>query len=162
MVCDVCKANPATVFLTQIIDGKMQKVNLCESCAKEKGVTDPLSFGLADLLPGLVAEAVAGEPGESPQRCPVCGFTQADFKKTGRFGCPDCYNAFADGLAGLLKAMHRRTKHTGKIPSRLRRSTELSARIEKIRKELETAVTDENYEAAARLRDELRNLEPAK
>ena len=49
MNCDVCKSNQATVFLTQIVDGKMQKVNLCESCSKEKGVTDPTGFALADL-----------------------------------------------------------------------------------------------------------------
>ena len=55
MVCDVCKNNQATVFLTQIVDGKMQKVNLCESCSKEKGVTDPTGFALADLLLGLGA-----------------------------------------------------------------------------------------------------------
>ena len=55
MVCDVCKTNQATVFLTQIVDGKMQKVNLCESCSKEKGVTDPTGFALADLLLGLGA-----------------------------------------------------------------------------------------------------------
>jgi len=161
MVCDVCKTNQATVFLTQIIDGKMQKVNLCESCSKEKGVTDPLSFALVDLLPGLVA-ATDTEPGATAQRCPVCGFTQADFKKTGRFGCPNCYDAFAEGLSSLLKAMHRRTVHTGKIPSRLKHSTERAARIKEIRKELDAAVTAENYETAAQLRDQLRELEQAK
>ncbi len=53
MVCDVCKTNTATVFLTQIVDGKMQKVNLCDACSKEKGVTDPTGFALAALLLGL-------------------------------------------------------------------------------------------------------------
>jgi len=158
MVCDVCKTNQATVFLTQIIDGKMQKVNLCEACSKEKGVTDPLSFALVDLLPGLAA-ATDVEPGAPAQRCPTCGFTQADFKKTGRFGCPNCYDTFAEGLANLLKAMHRGgTAHAGKIPSRLRKSTERNARMKAIRKELDAAVTAENYEAAAQLRDQLREL----
>ena len=50
MLCDVCKCNDATVFLTQILEGKMQKVNLCDSCSKEKGVQDPTGFALADLL----------------------------------------------------------------------------------------------------------------
>jgi len=53
MLCDVCKCNDATVFLTQILEGKMHKVNLCEACSKEKGVQDPTSFALADLLLGL-------------------------------------------------------------------------------------------------------------
>ncbi len=161
MVCDVCKTNQATVFLTQIIDGKMQKVNLCEACSKEKGVTDPLSFALIDLLPGLGAETEV-EQGAPVQRCPACGFSQADFKKTGRLGCPVCYDTFAEGLGGLLKAMHRRTTHTGKIPARLKRSMEFGARVKQLKTDLDKAVSEENYEAAAQLRDQLRELEKAK
>src|SRR6266516_4174465 len=83
MLCDVCKCNDATVFLTQILEGKMQKVNLCDACSKEKGVQDPTGFALADLLLGIgAAEEI--EKGASTQKCPVCGFSQADFKKTGR------------------------------------------------------------------------------
>ena len=93
MLCDVCKCNDATVFLTQILEGKMQKVNLCDACSKEKGVQDPTGFALADLLLGIgAAEEI--EKGSSTQKCPVCGFTQADFKKTGRLGCSACYDDF--------------------------------------------------------------------
>src|SRR5437899_8524545 len=120
MTCDVCKTNQATVFLTQIVDGQMKKINLCESCSKEKGVTDPTGFALADLLLGLGA-AQEIEKG-SGQKCPSCGFTQADFKKTGRLGCPVCYETFGDALGALLKAMHKGTAHAGKIPSRQMRS----------------------------------------
>ena len=82
MLCDVCKCNDASVFLTQILEGKMQKVNLCDACSKEKGVQDPTGFALADLLLGIgAAEEI--EKGAPTQKCPVCGFTQADFKKTG-------------------------------------------------------------------------------
>ena len=158
MVCDVCKANQATVFLTQIVDGKMQKVNLCESCSKEKGVTDPTGFALADLLLGLGA-AQEIEKGGAVQRCPACGFTQADFKKTGRLGCSVCYDTFSEGLSGLLKAMHKGTTHVGKIPARLMRSLELGARIKQLQRDLDKAVTDENYESAAEIRDQLKELE---
>src|SRR5439155_9512970 len=75
MLCDVCKCNDATVFLTQILEGKMQKVNLCDACSKEKGVQDPTGFALADLLLGIgAAEEI--EKGAPSQKCPVCGFTQ--------------------------------------------------------------------------------------
>src|ERR1700685_1668862 len=47
--CDLC-SKPATVHLTQILDNKVHKVDLCEDCAQEKGVTDPSGFSLADLL----------------------------------------------------------------------------------------------------------------
>ena len=101
MICDVCTKNQATVFLTQIVDGKMQKVNLCEACSKEKGVADPTSFALTDLLHGLGA-AQEIEPGGGPQRCPVCGFSQGDFKKTGRLGCAACYDTFGESLQALI------------------------------------------------------------
>ena len=102
MFCDVCKSKEATVFLTQIVEGKMQKVNLCEGCSKEKGVNDPTGFALADLLLGLGA-AQEIEKNPAGIRCPVCGFSQADFKKTGRLGCSACYDSFAEGLSGMLK-----------------------------------------------------------
>lgn len=158
MVCDVCKSNPATVFLTQIVEGKMQKVNLCETCSNEKGVSDPTGFALADLLLGIGA-AEELEKGAVVQRCPACGFSQTDFKKTGRLGCSVCYDTFAEGLGSLLKAMHKGTTHVGKIPARLMRTLELSARSKQLQRDLEQAVSDENYEQAAQLRDQLRELE---
>lgn len=158
MNCDVCKTNQATVFLTQIVDGKMQKVNLCEACSKEKGVTDPTGFALADLLLGLGA-AQEIEKGGAHQKCPACGFSQADFKKTGRLGCAACYDTFAEGLASLLKAMHKGTSHIGKVPARLARSLQLDAQMKHLQLGLEKAITEENYESAAALRDQIRELE---
>jgi protein arginine kinase activator len=150
--------NDAAVFLTQIVDGKMQKVNLCEGCSKEKGVQDPTGFALADLLLGIgAAEEI--EKGGSSTRCPVCGFTQADFKKTGRLGCSSCYVAFADGLNSLLKAMHKGTTHVGKLPARAQKTLALSDRMKTLTESLRKAVQEENYETAAALRDEIRQLE---
>ncbi len=159
MQCDVCRENDATVFLTQIVDGKMQKVNLCEPCSKAKGVTDPTGFALADLLLGLGA-AQEIEQGTSEQpRCAQCGFTVGDFKKTGRLGCSVCYDTFGEALDSLIKAMHKGTRHTGKVPERLRRVLELGDRVRGLREELDKAVTQENYESAAALRDQIRKLE---
>src|SRR5437773_7893670 len=118
MNCDVCKQKAATVFLTQIVDGKMQKVTLCDQCSKEKGVTDPTGFALADLLLGLGASQEMERGGPS-LKCPACGFSQADFKKTGRFGCSHCYDVFSEGLEAMLKGMHKGTTHVGKVPSHL-------------------------------------------
>ena len=158
MLCDVCKCNDATVFLTQILDGKMQKVNLCEPCSKEKGVQDPTGFALADLLLGIgAAEEI--EKGAVTTRCPVCGFTQADFKKTGRLGCSTCYMAFGEGLGSLLKAMHKGTEHVGKLPARAQRTLALTDRMKSLTENLRKAVEAENYETAASLRDEIKQLE---
>jgi len=158
MVCDVCKTNTATVYLTQIVDGNMKKINLCESCSKEKGVSDPTGFALADLLLGL-GETQQVEQAASTEHCPVCSFTQADFKKTGRLGCSECYKTFSEGLGSLIKAMHKGTKHTGKIPARLFRNMMRSDRLNELRRNLEEAVSKEDYESAATIRDEIRNLE---
>jgi protein arginine kinase activator len=158
MRCDVCQQAEATVFLTQIVEGKMQKVNLCDGCAKEKGVSDPTGFALADLLLGLGA-AQQIERGQPAQSCPVCGFTQADFKKTGRLGCSACYDAFADGLANLLKGMHKGLRHTGKMPAKLSRRYAMADKVKTLESELQQAVKAEKYEDAARLRDEIQRIE---
>src|SRR2546425_1206024 len=158
MICDVCKTNQATVFLTQIVDGQMKKINLCESCSKAKGVDDPTGFALADLLLGLGA-AQEIEKGAGSQKCPVCGFSQADFKKTGRLGCARCYDTFAEGLGSLLKAMHKGTKHIGKVPAKLAQQLQRGAHMKALQKDLERAIAEENYEAAAQIRDQLKQIE---
>jgi protein arginine kinase activator len=161
MFCDVCQTKEATVFLTQIVEGKMQKVNLCEGCSKEKGINDPTGFALADLLLGLGA---AQEIGKNPagERCLVCGFSQADFKKTGRLGCSACYDAFSEGLTGMLRNMHRGTTHIGKVPARLAAARTRKRELAALEADLEKAVKEEQFEQAASLRDRIRHLESAK
>jgi protein arginine kinase activator len=159
MTCDVCKTNEASVFLTQIVDGKMQKVNLCDSCSKAKGVDDPTGFALADLLLGLGAAQEIERGTTSSQKCPSCGFSHADFKKTGRLGCAQCYETFSEGLSSLLKAMHKGTHHTGKVPARISKLLERENALKTLQRDLQRAVAEENYETAAQLRDQLRHLE---
>ena len=158
MQCDICKKAEATVHLTQIVEGKMLKVDLCESCAKEKGVQEAAGFSLADLLVGLGAaeEMKVESPGA---QCPVCGFTQADFKKTGRLGCSACWETFEAGLASLLKAMHKGDHHVGKVPTKAMHTLVLNGKIQELTEQLEKAVREEKYEDAAQIRDEIRELE---
>ncbi|MDB6022747.1 MAG: UvrB/uvrC motif [Pedosphaera sp.] len=155
----MCKEKEATVFLTQIVGDKVQKVDLCEECAKHKGVNDPAGFSLADLLLGLGAsQELEQASGGADLKCPKCGFTQADFKKAGRLGCADCYATFAEGLEGLLKTMHKGTRHVGKVPTALQQSRDLAERMKTLQKKLSKAVEDENFEQAALLRDEIRQM----
>lgn len=157
MLCCVCKEKEATVHLTQIAGDKMQKVDLCEECAKQKGVNDPAGFSLADLLLGLGAsQEIDQAAGGNELRCPKCGFTQADFKKAGRLGCAECYTTFAEGLEGLLKTMHSGIRHVGKVPLALQQSRDLAERLKTLQKKLAKAVEDENFEQAALLRDEIK------
>lgn len=158
MLCMICKKNEATVHLTQIIEGKITKVDLCERCAKEKGVEDAAGFALADLLMEL---GTGKQPAKSQPHdvgCPVCGCTQSEFRKSGRLGCAKCYEHFWDILEPALKAMHRGTQHIGKIPKNVKIVENIQEKIQFLEQKLKEAVALENYEEAARLRDMIRQL----
>jgi protein arginine kinase activator len=183
MQCDVCKQKKATVFLTQIIKGEMQKVNLCEGCSREKGVTDPTGFALTEMLMGFThGEKLENQPQE--RTCSACGMPQTTFRKTGRLGCAECYKVFGEGLDNLLKAMHKGTRHTGKAPAGRTAAAptpppaprapatpktpppvkapalpSLESRLADMRARLDAAVAKENFEDAARLRDEIQRLQ---
>ena len=98
--CDLCP-KPATVHLTQIVNSKVHKVDLCEACAQAKGVTDPSGFSLSDLL---LKASLNPESSVGGLRCERCGFTQSDFKKHGRFGCPICYETFRGVVEPMLES----------------------------------------------------------
>ena len=154
--CDLC-SNPATVHLTQIVNHKVHKVDLCEECAQAKGVTDPSGFSLADLLlkASLSPEAAATPSG---MRCEQCGFTQGDFKKHGRFGCPHCYETFRDTVEPMLENMHKGVAHSGKVPQRALERKSLHDRLARLETDLQEAIRSERYEEAARFRDEIHQL----
>jgi protein arginine kinase activator len=165
MKCDLCSQD-ATVFLTQVINNQMTTVNLCDDCAKKKGVTDTMGFGLADAFIGpasgqvaTVRPAVLAAPSDA---CPACGFTYSQLKKIGRMGCPECYSAFREGLGHLLSAMHKGTKHVGKKPGPVVQAPvtaeDLDERIEALRQQIQTAVREERYEDAARCKGEIDRL----
>ena len=165
MKCDYCDKK-ATVFLTQLAEGQMKKVCLCDSCAEERGVTDPTCFSLADMLLGNVQGTVAGAAAQQRSRnggngktCPQCGFSFDDFQKVRRFGCGECYRVFADELAPMLRGMHKGQSHVGKVPEGLMETHFRNQRLEELRARLEQAIASESYEDAADLRDEIRTLD---
>jgi len=156
--CDLC-SKPATVHLTQIVNNKVHKVDLCEECAQAKGVTDPSGFSLADLL--LKASLNPEPASASAIRCEQCGFTQNDFKKQGRFGCPACYETFAALIEPMLDTMHKGTAHTGKVPQKALARKSLYDRLTKLETDLSEAIKSERYEDAARTRDEINQVKQA-
>ncbi len=137
----------------------MQKVDLCEKCSKEKGVSNPTGFAIADMLLGTAAPEEMKATAAENLTCPQCGFTQPDFKKTGRLGCPQCYGTFSDGLNSILKDMHKGTIHKGKIPARIALAQAFESRLKALHTDLLNAVKAEDYEHAAALRDEITSLE---
>lgn len=159
MKCDIC-GKPATVHLTQIIENKVQKVDLCESCAQEKGVTSPEHFSLTDLI-GKAAGEFGEEVGPADPnglRCPNCGCTPRSFKKHGRLGCPQCYEALKSILMPMLENMHKDIRHKGKKLEGVAEQVEFSQQINDLEENLRRAIEDERYEDAAAYRDQIRSL----
>jgi protein arginine kinase activator len=170
MKCDFC-AQKATVFLTQLIEGQMKKVCLCEVCAEERGVTDPTGFSLGDvLLSGMLGEATSTAEITSPatarlgngKQCGTCGFLIDDLKRVRRFGCSDCYATFSEEVSQMIRGMHKGTSHTGKVPEGLMAMQFKNQRLEELRGRLDQAISAESYEEAAGIRDEIRNLDGVK
>ena len=150
--CDVCD-KPATVHLTQIINNQIHKIDLCEECAEQKGITDPSGYSLADLL---VKPEAALDPLETGALlCPECGCTQREFKKTGRLGCARCYETFSTMVSPALAGMHRGEMHKGKVPQRAAQRLSYLDRLGSLEEDLKHAIESERYEDAARVRDEI-------
>lgn len=155
--CSICDKE-ATVHLTQIVNNKIHKVDLCESCAQKKGVTDPEGFSLADLL---AKTTFLPETEEAQAVCPDCGYTTADFRKTGRLGCATCYETFQSLVYPVLEEMHAGTLHKGKVPkvALLRQSNKME--LKNLKDALNRAVAEEAYEEAAKFRDRIKLIEEA-
>ncbi len=169
MLCDECGKNKATVHLTEIVNEQITKLNLCESCAKQKGSDVEQHFGIADLLAALSdvetpsQPAVPGAP-VLKNKCAQCGLTYEDFKKVGRLGCAECYKSFRTSLAPLLKRIHGSNQHSGKTPSpvalkEFKVSSKISEELENAKEELQKAIRKEEFEEAATLRDKIKFLE---
>ncbi len=163
MICELCKDHEATVHLTQVIDGSIKKLHLCEECAAKSGIDVHGPISITDILLGMGIKAKEPElvgagataTTTTERSCPKCHMRRTDFKKTGRFGCGMCYETFADELPPLLKAMHRSEQHVGKVPAeesvRVKATTELAS----LELALKKAVDAENFEEAARVRDQI-------
>jgi len=161
MVCDVCGKNQATVHLTEIINDQMDELHLCEECARKKSLQMEQQFGLSDLLAGLAEFEKPAKDTTEPltTKCPNCGLSYADFKKIGRLGCGECYTTFKKYLAPLLKRIHGSNQHVGKSPLKTGRVVvKKKTDLEDLRQNLQKAISSENFEEAARLRDQIKEL----
>ncbi len=205
MLCQICKKAEATVHLTQVVGGKIRKLDLCAACAEKCGVDDPAGFSMLEILKKF-SHAISSDK-EEPQPkkkqteelvCPECGYTSQDLSKTGKLGCPFCYKTFVENLENALKHMHRGTQHIGKTPkyhplpeSDVKPAAETTVKKTRKRAAAKTAsskkkagtpdvyenpelleelyeskkallkqtIEEENYEYAAKIRDEIKELE---
>jgi protein arginine kinase activator len=168
MLCPECGKRPATIHFTKIVNGNKSEFHLCEVCAQEKGEYMPGfgfdgGFSFNQLLSSLL-HFDAHAP-EAPtfrarvNRCPTCGLTYQQFSKMGRFGCSDCFKTFKDRLEPLLRRIHGHTTHRGKIPEKTRGALKIRRQMEILREELARKVEAEDFEEAAKIRDQIRELQ---
>lgn len=157
--CDRC-AKPAVYHITELRDGEAQALHFCEQCAKQH-LSHPEA---AEGPEGGGLEGLSGEEQEKfeevdQQVCPNCGISFKEFRSQGRLGCPHDYIAFQDELLPLLENIHGETQHIGKTPKRAPHASQKQYRLIKLRNRLRSAIDEEMYEEAARLRDEIQTAE---
>jgi protein arginine kinase activator len=177
--CDLCN-KPAVVHEVTVKNGIKKEVHLCQEHAAEIGIELPDHQPITQLLtkftishtvaPGsgsgaagtAEASGASGGAGErrQPRVCAECGLSFTDFRKKGTLGCPSCYEAFEQLLAPLIeRAQNGATHHAGKAPRRAGSSLDRQLCIQRLLKELDSAVAAEQYERAAELRDQINSLE---
>ena len=161
--CDNCN-KPATVHLTEIRNGKKIEKHLCEQCAAQsEGLPVKSHTPINELLTNFVMAHSGLQKGQQEATCEGCGITWHEFRQGGLFGCSNDYTIFEKDLTPLLQRAHEgATHHVGKVPARrggtgvpMKRQIDVS----KLRKELAKAVEAEDYERAAKLRDQIKQAE---
>lgn len=172
MKCQNCGEHDANFRYTEIINGVKKELNLCEECAKKMGV-DNLNFNIpinfSSFFGDFLNEYDDSEfiPMLTPTnklQCNVCKMTYDEFMNTGRFGCSNCYDVFADKIEPVLKRLHGNTKYLGRkaittnTPIKTDDKKE-NSELTNLRRELKAAIKEENYEKAATLRDKIKQIE---
>lgn len=164
MLCEHCHENEAKISYTMVEGNDTKQMHVCPSCFQEflaeqfpSSQIPPLDIQpmiqeLLSLFHGKDAEEEEG------RTCPVCGRSLKEFRKTGMFGCDNCYNTFAEELNALLPRMQGADHHVGAMPEAFRRNREASEKEQALKDRLDAAVADERYEDAALLRDEIKAL----
>jgi len=161
MLCQSCGNAEAVIELTTVRDDEKRVQHLCEACASEHGVEVEGSGPSAPLVDFLAQIGKSmGEEMVPASRCPSCGLTPAQLKQLGRLGCAECYTHFEQHLRNLLRRLHGGTHHVGKQPTAGDTSGfDRKARVQSLRRSLQRAVAEEDFEQAALLRDQIRRLE---
>lgn len=166
MLCESCKKNTAVIHFQQIIEGKKTEYHLCNECALKMNV--PFSFDnmVQSFLGGFMNNFAYTPVKENKDLknneefiCPECKYTFNEFKETGKLGCAECYNKFKNQLDSVFKNIHGSNVHSGKFPKKSGAKLLIEHKIENLKAELRKAVEREEYEEAAKLRDEIKRIE---
>jgi protein arginine kinase activator len=163
MKCQNCGMSDATVHIKEVKNDQVTEMHLCEECASEKGFRTIVMQGKSSLASQLIwmAENLypEGASGLGNVRCSGCGLTYSDFMQMGRLGCEVCYKDFEKQLKQVLRRIHGAVRHVGKAPGQEGDLFERRRLVQKLHDDLERAIEREEYERAAEIRDQLRELE---
>lgn len=169
MLCDNCHNREATVHLVQVINGQKRESHLCDICSKEKG--DALfastmdlgleQFDLSNIISGLMGLMVQkkDEDVNLENECPNCGMKYSEFKKNALLGCDKCYDTFKNLLQPVITRIQGKMEHTGKIPNGQRVEFTNKRKLVKLKEELKQAITLEEFEKAAKIRDQIKKVQ---
>ncbi len=155
--CQKCH-NPATLHITEVLgESQFEELHLCEQCANKYLYEPQQKHG---PLKATASETREGDEGLSGQNeCPHCGIKFVEFRNTGRLGCPQDYQEFREDLLPLLENIHGEVRHCGKVPRRLPQNKEMESELIQLRNRLKQAVSQEDYEEAAKIRDCIKRME---
>jgi protein arginine kinase activator len=159
MKCQRCPKQ-ATLHITEVLgDERFEEAHLCEDCAK-KYLYEPQHAKKTAAVKGGEGGSESLEPDViGDKQCELCGLKFVEFRNHGRLGCPHDYDAFKEDLLPLLESVHGETKHAGKSPRRIPQPAGSQLELSQLRKKLQQFITDEKYEDAARVRDQIKQLE---
>jgi len=180
MLCEKCKKQQATVFYEETINGSTRSYSLCADCASamEKSGEIALQKGFGGSLfaaPfGSITDNLFSSLFSLPENartsrklCPLCHASLEAFRRSGKAGCPLCYETFADELRASIRSIHGSVGHIGRSPRESKQQKETQnekqnvsdTRLEALKAELKGAIAEENFEKAAELRDSIRAIE---
>jgi protein arginine kinase activator len=158
MKCQKCPKQ-ATLHITEVLgEDRFEEHHLCEQCAHDYLYEPQGKKNGKGTEQAPVEEDEEAAP-LNQRECPQCGIKFVEFRNSGRLGCPHDYDAFAEELNPLLENIHGDIRHCGKSPRRLPQTRQNQSELTRLRRQLQTAVTQEAYEEAAKLRDQIRQIE---
>lgn len=161
--CDQC-SRPATHHSVEIINGEKIEKHLCDHHAAEEGLSVKAAHQpINELLTNFVKLHSGGGESSTTAKdlvCDVCDLKFSEFRENSLLGCPGCYPAFEAQLGPLLERAHEGgTHHIGKVPRRAGVGEQRQMALQRLRRQLDDAVDTEDYELAARLRDDIKHIE---
>ncbi len=159
MKCQKCNQREANTHIQKIVNGKKTEYHLCSKCAAETGeLKFSINGDFDDFFGGFFGKGANLFSAPSDKVCGVCHMKLSEFLKHGKLGCSNCYTEFSSSLSKPLKQIHGQSTHTGKIPKRCETEISREAKIRRLQSELEAAVLNQEFEMAAKLRDEINAL----